>query len=38
MIVHAGQMHAQGHAFYRSQNGVWLTDSVPVEFIDFPAE
>lgn len=38
LIVHAGQMHAQGHAFYRSLNGVWLTDSVPVEFIDFPAE
>ena len=33
--VDARRMHAQGTAFYRSENGVWLTDHVPVEFIDF---
>lgn len=38
LTVAAGQMHAQGFTFYRSQNGVWLTDSVPVEFIEFPAQ
>lgn len=37
LTVASGQMQAQGYAFYRSQNGVWLTDSVPVEFIHFPA-
>jgi putative RNA 2'-phosphotransferase len=36
--VLAGQMHAAGHAFYRSDNGVWLTDAVPPEHIRFPAE
>lgn len=35
--VHAGRMHAAGHAFYRSDNGVWLTDAVPPEHIDVPA-
>jgi putative RNA 2'-phosphotransferase len=36
--VHAGRMHAAGHAFYRSDNGVWLTDAVPPEHIAFPGE
>lgn len=27
------EMHECGHAFYRSENGVWLTDYVPAEFI-----
>ncbi len=35
LIVRAGEMAAVGHAFFRSENGVWLTDAVPVEFIDF---
>ncbi len=34
--VRAGEMAAAGHAFYLSANGVWLTDRVPAEFIDFP--
>jgi putative RNA 2'-phosphotransferase len=29
-------MQAQGHAFFLSTNGVWLTDCVPAEFIEFP--
>ncbi len=35
LIVRAGAMAAAGHAFFRSDNGVWLTDAVPVAFIDF---
>ena len=35
LIVRAGEMAAAGYAFFRSENGVWLTDAVPVEFIDF---
>ena len=29
-------MSAAGHPYYLSENGVWLTDAVPPEFIDFP--
>lgn len=32
--VNAGAMHAKGYAFYVSANSVWLTDEVPVEFIE----
>lgn len=35
LIVHADKMAAAGHAFFLSENGVWLTDAVPVDFIDF---
>lgn len=31
--VAAGWMHAQGFTFYRSENGVWLVDTVPPEFL-----
>ncbi|MEM7040022.1 MAG: RNA 2'-phosphotransferase, partial [Bacteroidota bacterium] len=34
--VRARDMHAAGHKFFLSENGVWLTDIVPPEFIDFP--
>lgn len=36
LTVRAGDMAAAGHSFYRSENGVWLTDAVPPGFIDFP--
>ncbi|RUL74966.1 RNA 2'-phosphotransferase [Dyella choica] len=36
LIVRAEQMSHSGHLFYRSQNGVWLTDHVPPTFIEFP--
>lgn len=36
--VRAGEMHARGLAFYRSDNGVWLTEAVAPEFIDWPAQ
>lgn len=31
--IDAAGMHAAGHLFYRSENGVWLTDAVPPEFL-----
>ncbi len=34
--VLAGAMHEKGHAFFLSENKVWLTDWVPPEFIVFP--
>ena len=34
--VDAGAMHRAGHVFHLSANGVWLTDSVPPEFLRFP--
>ena len=33
LTVAAGQMHAQGHAFLLSENGVWLTGHVPRTYI-----
>ncbi|HWB03549.1 MAG TPA: RNA 2'-phosphotransferase [Verrucomicrobiales bacterium] len=36
LTIRAGDMHREGWAFFRSTNGVWLVDSVPVTFIDFP--
>ena len=36
--IAAGRMHEQGHAFFLSTNGVWLTDCVPSQFIQFPNE
>lgn len=32
--VAAGRMHNEGHTFYRSDNGVWLCDTVPPSFIE----
>lgn len=34
--VKSKAMHEAGHAFFMSENGVWLTDFVPVQFIGFP--
>ena len=34
--IRSGDMHRAGHRFFLSANGVWLTDSVPFEFIVFP--
>lgn len=35
LIVRAGAMSAVGYEFFLSANGVWLTEHVPTEFIDF---
>lgn len=34
--ISAGKMHSDGHQFFCSENGVWLTGSVPVAYIEFP--
>lgn len=36
LTILAHTMHQSGYAFFRSANGVWLTDAVPVSFIEFP--
>lgn len=33
--VQARLMHEQGIAFYQADNGVWLTDAVPTQFLIF---
>ncbi|WP_082814514.1 RNA 2'-phosphotransferase [Collimonas fungivorans] len=38
LIIDAQAMSADGHLFYLSQNGVWLTDAVPVNYIRGPLE
>ena len=35
LIINSKLMHDSGHKFCLSKNGVWLTDEVPAEFIDF---
>ena len=31
--VESGRMHADGYEFYRSANGVWLTEHVPAKYL-----
>lgn len=35
IVIHidAAKMHQEGHKFYRSNNGVWLTDCVPRRYM-----
>ncbi|WP_140920958.1 RNA 2'-phosphotransferase [Limnobaculum xujianqingii] len=33
--IRALEMHRQGLVFYRAENGVWLSGSVPIQFITF---
>ncbi len=35
LTVDAARMRADGHAFYRTPNGVWLTDAVPAAYLTF---
>jgi len=35
LTVRSGQMFLDGYVFYISENGVWLTDHVPANYIDF---
>lgn len=37
LTIRAARLADTGHTFYRSDNGVWLTASVPPEFIVAPA-
>lgn len=36
LTVASGAMHREGISFFRSENGVWLVESVPVRFLRFP--
>lgn len=36
LVIDAAAMHRDGLIFYRSQNGVWLTDAVPPRYLSFP--
>jgi putative RNA 2'-phosphotransferase len=36
LTVKAGEMRMDGHQFFQSENGVWLTDAVPVIYLAFP--
>ena len=38
LTIAALKMHDAGHEFFLSANQVWLTDSVPSEFIEFPSD
>lgn len=33
LVINAAKMYKDGFKFYLSENGVWLTDSVPAEYI-----
>jgi putative RNA 2'-phosphotransferase len=33
LVIEAGRMFRDGHKFFRSENGVWLTDAVPPAYI-----
>jgi len=35
LAIDAAKMHADGFRFYLSENEVWLTDEVPVQYIQF---
>ena len=35
LVIQAAKMAEDGHEFFQSANGVWLTDNVPAEYIDF---
>jgi putative RNA 2'-phosphotransferase len=35
LIIQAAKMHENGYVFYQADNGVWLTDSVPIDYIEF---
>lgn len=36
--ITAGRMWSDGHVFFRSENSVWLTEAVPIRYLDEFAE
>lgn len=38
LVVDAARMRADGLRFLRSENGVWLVDRVPAQYLKFPTE
>lgn len=37
-LVHAGAMHKAGYKFFLSKNGVWLTRTVPVQYLEYSSD
>lgn len=37
LVIQSGNMAIAGFSFFHTANGVWLTDHVPVAYIDFPS-
>jgi putative RNA 2'-phosphotransferase len=37
LTIEAARMSRAGHAFFQSDNGVWLVDAVPPEYLRFPS-
>lgn len=37
-IIHSDEMWKDGYKFYRSKNGVWLTDHVPPKYLNSPEQ
>lgn len=35
LVVNSYKMHKDGYDFFISENGVWLTEEVPVKYIQF---
>ena len=35
LTVKSQEMFEQGFKFYKSENGVWLTDNVPAKYLQF---
>ncbi|MDY0168476.1 MAG: RNA 2'-phosphotransferase [Thermoguttaceae bacterium] len=38
LVIEAGRMSGDGYPFYRSENNVWLTESVPPGYVRIPGE
>ena len=38
LTIHTGVMHQDAYEFFLSKNGVWLTEHVPVKYIQLPDE
>jgi len=36
LTVDAARMHADGHRFFLSRNGIWMTVGVPVAYLEIP--
>ncbi len=38
LVIEAGRMYAAGFVFFRSANGVWLTDHVPSDYLGISSQ
>jgi putative RNA 2'-phosphotransferase len=38
LVIEAARMHREGRQFFQSANGVWLTETVPPAYLQFPNE